>query len=78
MAKITNITTCPGGGHCEIEVQLDDGRTVKLHEHDMLTPKSDEEVLATLRLNIRTRLRLAGVRDAKLVASALSGVVFKE
>lgn len=59
-------------------MQLDDGRTVKLQEQDILAPKSDEEIIATLRLNIRTWLRLAGARDAKLAPSALSGVVFKE
>lgn len=62
MATVTSVSVCPGGEHITVRVMTSLGAR-ELHPtwSEIAAAKGEEEIIQTLRQNIRTRLRIDGV-----------------
>lgn len=79
MATVTAVSVCPGGEHIVVRIATSLGeRELHLTWSEIAAAKGEEEIIQTLRQNIRTRLRIDGVSSGAEVAAKLAGVVFRE
>lgn len=79
MATVNSVNVCPGGEHIVVRIMTSRGmRELHLTWSEIAAAKDEDEIMQTLRQNIRTRLRIDGVSSGVDVASRLVGVVFRE
>lgn len=81
MATIAIVRSCAGGGHLQVRVTLEGGKSIDMPmtlDQFIGGEREDDKRVAVVLENARTACRLAGAKDAAEVAAALAARTFQE